>query len=345
MNTEKKYSPLVSVILPVYNAEKYLKESIDSILNQTFTDFEFIIINDGSKDKSADIIKSYSDARIVYIEQQNIGLANTLNKALGIAKGKYIARQDNDDISHKDRFKKQVEFLEKNPTIALVGTWARIIDEAGNDTGRSHKHACNSDYLKLELVFDNPFVHSSIMAKKDGLLQVGGYNLSNEIFEDHNLWSRVSYQYDVANLPEELLLYREVNTGMSKTTSTYSLRVSKQCSDNLNYYLPNQASVNSDVALIFHSIKEPITFGDISQLEKTLSDLINVLMSEKAPSCKQKLNTLFLLKFKLNLVRRKISMQTVSSFELLLLKIKRRFLLYLMNKMYENILKKNTSGY
>lgn len=332
MSEENTYSPLISVILPVYNAEKYLKESMDSILSQTISDFEFIIINDGSKDKSADIIKSYSDARIVYIEQQNMGLANTLNKALGIAKGKYIARQDNDDVSHKDRFKKQIEFLEKNPTIALVGTWARIIDEQGNDTGRSHKHVCNSDYLKLELVFDNPFVHSSIMAKKDCLLKVGGYNPSNEIFEDHNLWSRVSYQFDVANLPEELLLYREVNTGMSKTISTYSWRVSKQCSDNLNYYLPNLSAVNSDVALIFHSIKEPITASDISLFEKTLTDLVNVLMSNKSLLYKQKLNTLFLLKSKLNLVRSKMSIPTVSGFELLLLKIKRRMLINKLEK-------------
>jgi len=327
------YSPLISVILPVYNAEKYLKESMDSILSQTFSDFEFIIINDGSKDKSADIIKSYSDSRIVYIEQQNMGLANTLNKGLAIAKGKYIARQDNDDVSHKDRFKKQIEFLEKNPTIALVGTWAKIIDELGNDTGRSHKHACNSDYLKLELVFDNPFVHSSIMAKKDCLLKVGGYDPSNEIFEDHNLWSRVSYQYDVANLPEELLLYREVNTGMSKTTSTYSLRVSKQCSNNLNYYLPNQLIVNSDIALIFHSIKDPIKARDILLFKKILTDLVNVLMSNKSLLCKQKLNTLYLLKFKLNLVRRKISMPTVGSFELFLLKIRRRMLINKIEKL------------
>jgi glycosyltransferase involved in cell wall biosynthesis len=332
MSEENTYNPLISVILPVYNAENYINESIESILAQSLTDFELIIINDGSKDKSADIIKSYSDARIVYIEQQNMGLANTLNKALSIAKGKYIARQDNDDISCKDRFKKQVEFLETNPSIALLGTWAKIIDEQGNDTGRSHKHTCNSDYLKLELVFDNPFVHSSIMAKKECLLSVGGYDSSNDIFEDHNFWSRISYRYKVANLPEELLMYREVNTGMSKSTSTYSIRVSKQCQYNLNHYLPNLINTNSVVAEVYHSINANIINADIKLFENTLAELVNVLMKSKSSFEKQKNIKLFLLKFKLNLVRKRISLPSIKGLELLLLKIKRRLLVNELKK-------------
>ncbi|MFN6039864.1 MAG: glycosyltransferase, partial [Bacteroidota bacterium] len=236
------YHPEVSVILPVFNAEKYLAESIKSILNQSFTNFELIIINDGSTDKSSEIIKSFSDIRIVYIEQLNMGLANTLNKGVSLAKGKYIARQDNDDISYPERFQKQFSYLENNAEIALIGTRARIVNEMGEPTGRNHLHPTNPNVLKLDLLFDNPFVHSSIFVRKDILLKVGGYYSSSDFFEDYNLWSRISYHYKVANLPEILLDYREVNTGMSKTSDSYSKKVFNQCVRNFNYYFPESVS-------------------------------------------------------------------------------------------------------
>src|SRR4051812_15533497 len=119
-------APKISVLLPVYNAEPYLKEAIDSVLQQTFADFELIIINDGSKDRSADIIKSYTDKRILFIDQENIGLSATLNKGIALARGEYIARQDNDDISRPERFRKQVTYLDAHPRTMLLGTAAEI---------------------------------------------------------------------------------------------------------------------------------------------------------------------------------------------------------------------------
>ena len=112
--------PTISVIMSVYNGESYLKDSIDSILNQTFNDFEFIIVNDNSNDSSKEIILSYADERIIYLEnKQNIGLASSLNKAIKKAKGIFIARMDDDDISYADRFRLQVDFLESNPKLIL----------------------------------------------------------------------------------------------------------------------------------------------------------------------------------------------------------------------------------
>src|SRR5688500_9607984 len=122
-------SPIISVVLPVYNSENYIKEAIDSILNQTFKDFELIIINDGSVDRSAEVIQAIKDSRIVYVDQQNSGLAATLNRGIQMARGKYIARQDNDDISIPERLDMQVNFMENNPGVALLGTCAEIIDE------------------------------------------------------------------------------------------------------------------------------------------------------------------------------------------------------------------------
>ncbi len=130
-------NPKVSVIMSVYNGDKYLREAIESILNQTFTDFEFIIVNDGSTDNSLEIIESYDDERIKTINnKKNIGLTKSLNKALKFAKGKYIARQDADDVSLPNRFEKQVEYLDSHPEVALVGTSVYLIDENGKIIGK-----------------------------------------------------------------------------------------------------------------------------------------------------------------------------------------------------------------
>ncbi|HAS7841575.1 TPA: glycosyltransferase family 2 protein, partial [Vibrio cholerae] len=124
-------SPKISVVMSVYNGEKYLGEAIDSILKQTFSDFEFIIINDGSTDKTLEIIKSYmkKDDRIVLVSRENKGLIVSLNEGLDLAKGQYIARMDADDISIKSRFEKQIEFLDSNPDIGVCGTWVEVFGE------------------------------------------------------------------------------------------------------------------------------------------------------------------------------------------------------------------------
>src|SRR6185369_12980087 len=132
--------PLISVVLPVYNGEEYLRESIDSILKQSYSNFEFLILNDGSSDRSEEIIQSYSDPRIKYHKHANCGLAATLNKGIELAKGEYIARQDQDDISLPTRLEKQITFLENHSEYAMVGTGSKIW-RANKKTGRSHHHA------------------------------------------------------------------------------------------------------------------------------------------------------------------------------------------------------------
>ncbi|HWY11544.1 MAG TPA: glycosyltransferase, partial [Bacteroidia bacterium] len=234
MSTEKL--PLISVVLPVYNGEGYLRESVDSILNQTFSDFEFIILNDGSTDRSEDVILSYKDPRIKYHKHLNCGLAATLNKGIDLAKGKYIARQDQDDISLPERLQKQIDFMESNPTVALLGTNAEIINEKSQSLQRFLNHAANSDILKFDLLFDNPFVHSSIMFRKAVIEISGNYMVSKEFFEDHNLWSRMARQAPIANLPDCLVKYREVSTSISRTIDDYKMRVRNQSNLNIKYY-------------------------------------------------------------------------------------------------------------
>src|SRR5258707_849690 len=130
-------SPRVSVVMSVYNGEKYLGEAVDSILAQTFTDFEFIIIDDGSEDRSPELIEAYVDSRISFLRnEKNVGLTRSLNKGLQVASGEYIARMDCDDVSLPDRFAKQVAFMDANSGVGACGTWALDIDGAGKVIGR-----------------------------------------------------------------------------------------------------------------------------------------------------------------------------------------------------------------
>lgn len=229
--------PEISVILPVYNAASFLEESIQSILNQSFSNFELIIINDGSTDASQSIIEKFEDPRIIKVVQSNLGLAATLNRGIGMARAEIIARQDNDDISYPHRFEKQLDFLKAHPDVCLLGAAARIVDHAGQPANRFHRHPSHSDTLKFLLLFDNPFVHSSVMFRKSAVLAVGGYDTNSDYFEDYRLWSHLSRQGRIANLPDVLLDYREVATGMSKSAQNYRLKVLRQSTENIAYLL------------------------------------------------------------------------------------------------------------
>ena len=210
-------NPLVSVVLPVFNCPSYVGEAIQSILDQTFLDFELIIIDDGSRDETPEVVRKYTDPRIRFFAQTNQGLAATLNRGIGLAQGRYVARQDQDDISAPERFRKQVAFLEAHPNCALIGTWAEIWKERAS-TGREHHHPSDNSTLKFELLFNNPFVHSSVMIRKSALDRLGPYctDQARQPPEDYELWSRIARHYEVANIPEVLHMYREIEGSMSR---------------------------------------------------------------------------------------------------------------------------------
>lgn len=210
-------APLVSVLLPVYNAQEYLREAIDSILDQTLGDFELIIINDGSRDDSKTIINSYADSRIVLIDQENAGLPISLNRAIAKAKGKYLARQDADDVSLPTRLAEQVGYLESNPDCGLLGTWAQILEKDCLST-RELTHPCENGEIQIKLLFYNCFVHSTVMIRKEVLDQCGLYPEDPQKFppEDYDLWLRIARIAKVANLPKMLLQYRELPGSISR---------------------------------------------------------------------------------------------------------------------------------
>ena len=211
-------TPQISVILPVYNAQSYLRESIESMLNQSFENFELIMINDGSTDDSLKIMQSYADPRIHIINQDNAGLPISLNRGINQARGQYIARQDADDISLPERLAKQVAYLDAHPQCALLGTWAQIlVENTPTDRFLSHPHV-NGD-IQLKLLFFNCFVHSSVMIRKSALEISGLYPEEKEKFppEDYDLWLRIAKHWQVANLPEVLMLYRELPSSISRS--------------------------------------------------------------------------------------------------------------------------------
>ena len=201
-------NPKVTVLMSVYNGEKYLQEAIDSILGQTFKDFEFLIINDGSTDKTGEILKSYNDPRIKIINnEKNIGLTKSLNIGLRIAKGEYIARQDADDISMPERLEKEVEFLEQNRNVGLVGTDYLFINEKGKVI---HIVKClnGSRELKAKLLEGNQFGHGSVMLRRECIDKVGVYREEFKFAQDYDFCLRIAEMYDVANISEPLYKWR-----------------------------------------------------------------------------------------------------------------------------------------
>ncbi len=203
-------TPAISVLMSVYNGETYLPEAIDSILTQTFSDFEFIVIDDGSTDTSASIITLHTDPRIVYIRnEKNIGLAMSLNKGIELARGKYIARMDADDVSLPHRLQTQFAFMEQNQDIMISGTWAQTIG-----SGKHHiiRHSTDPDELAVSLLFRTSLVHPTIILRKDFLLaHYLKYRNSNDdvaYVEDFDLYSRAVQYGKLANIGKVLLSYR-----------------------------------------------------------------------------------------------------------------------------------------
>lgn len=200
----------VSVLMPIYNGEKFLAEAIESILNQTFTDFEFIIVNDGSTDRTLAILQSYSDSRIKVIDQKNGGVSNALNTGLKHASGKYIARMDGDDIAHPTRLEKQYDFFIKNPTYKIIGSDANYITEEKEFFYRYQSPAYTDEEIRKIVADYCVFLHPSVMFVKEDILKLGGYHEDAWGFEDHFLWAKFIKEGEgkVFNLDETLIDYR-----------------------------------------------------------------------------------------------------------------------------------------
>jgi glycosyltransferase involved in cell wall biosynthesis len=203
-------TPIVSVLMSVHNGQDFLREAIESILNQTYRDFEFIVVDDASTDNSLNILKSFSDPRLKILEvEKNIGLVDALNLALKQAKGKYVARMDADDVSYPDRFAQQILRFKESPELVLLGCAFTYIDVNGRELSSGSPPSDNSTLQRDLIESGNPFCHPTVMMRTQDLKDIGGYRkIVNKFAQDYDLFLRLSERGEVANLKFPLLGYR-----------------------------------------------------------------------------------------------------------------------------------------
>jgi hypothetical protein len=263
--------PLVSVVMPVYNGARDVRRAISSVFDQTFRDFELIVVNDGSQDDTAAVLDSMgelSDSRLRVVHlTRNVGVAAALNHGIGLAQGDYIARHDHDDISRPTRLEQQVRFMQAHPECGLLGTRSEIW-AADEPTDRGHFHPLENPVLQFALLFDNYFVHSSVLIPKRVLNTVGLYSTDplRQPPEDYELWSRIARHYEVRNLPEQLLIYREMPKSLSSSgregAFSYLDKVVMISAENLAWRLgvPSPSQDCRDAAALNHAV-----YANVSQ--------------------------------------------------------------------------------
>ncbi|SEM66126.1 Glycosyl transferase family 2 [Mesobacillus persicus] len=219
--------PKLTVIMATYNADKYLEEALNSLLNQTYTNFIVKIIDDNSSDNTVSLIKELNikDGRIQLVQtnDKNIGLTKNLNILIELSDTEYIARMDADDISHPERFEKQISFMENNKNVSAVGTWAYNIDENGGEIGKRY---VPTDVVSIENMIGkaNPMLHPTVMMRTEKIKSVNGYNEKYRLAQDYDLWYRcLAVNLELANIPEFLFSYRMIDNHVSKRKMKHRL--------------------------------------------------------------------------------------------------------------------------
>lgn len=216
-------APLISVLMPVYNAERYVAQAIESILNQTFTSFELLIVDDGSTDRSLAILQQYAaqDRRIRLTSRPNTGYAVALNEMLQAARGEFVARMDADDIALPDRFERQVYFLKDRQDVVCVGGWFQLIDHRGRFLTALDIATDDETIQQTALAGHGSICHPTAMMRRSALLQIGGYDVSLMPAEDVDLWLKLGEIGKLANLPVPVLKYRLHSKSVSAQSCTF----------------------------------------------------------------------------------------------------------------------------
>lgn len=278
MNTER--NPRVSVIMPVYNGEKYLAEAIESILTQTFTDFEFIIVDDGSKDHSAEIVGSYAeqDDRIRFVKlERNLGEAGARNHGIAYARGEFIATMDCDDVSLPQRLERQLDAMARNPAIGVLGTGAQAVNEELRplfNFDLPQQHAL----IVINLFVGSFLIHPSTMMRRQALSDVGGYARSRPTAPDTELWSRLMWRTRFANLPERLLLYRWHDAQIHRTRDAVAKKQASDVRQRLLTRLWGEAPRDSLVRFERMQRDEKLSSLDRSRARRDLTRLLDALL-------------------------------------------------------------------
>ncbi|HEY0743696.1 MAG TPA: glycosyltransferase [Chryseosolibacter sp.] len=279
-------TPKVSVLMPVYNAERFLREAIDSILIQTFEDFEFIIIDDGSTDSSVDIVQSYVDPRIRFFKNEvNLGISETLNRGIRLASCELIARMDADDVSYPHRLQKQVDYMQAHPNCALLSTWARVIT---HDKRFVRLERYRSKFYYYNLTFECWMYHPTIMFRKQPVEAVGMYSMRYS--EDYDLFWKVSTAFEIGNLAEALVDYRlsptSLNTVLKK--EEYDIANEHNVLRNIRYYMGSDFKISKPVLECLRHNFEPIvalqSVDEILEALKVLSSITDKILTYQNPN-------------------------------------------------------------
>ncbi len=220
--------PSLSIIMPAYNVGQYIAQAIQSVLDQTYEDFELIIINDGSTDNTKTVITSFNDSRIKYFEnEKNSGIVFSRNRGLKLAKGEYIGMLDADDVAHSEKFKKQIAFLEQNKDFGMLGSWANFIDEEGVRLAGSWKLKAPPEMIPSIMLFKNYFLQSAVIYRKECISQFS-FREGFDILEDYLIWLEIINKYKAWNLQEYLIDYRVHDGGVTKMHQQKKLEKEKK---------------------------------------------------------------------------------------------------------------------
>lgn len=266
-------TPLVSVVMPVYNGEQYLAEAIDSILGQTFTNFELIIIDDGSTDNSLDVLNKYPglDARVRLIARENRNLATTLNDLIDLARGEWVARMDQDDVSLPHRLERQLQWL-KHTGADICGSWVKFF---GTTDRRILKHPQSDEAIKIELLFDSPFAHPSVIMRT-ALVRQLRYDKLWEKAEDYDLWERAARMgWRMSNVQEVLLLYRQHAAQITRHTFDLNFILSQKIRRRRWEYVAEEMCLEQEWIDEVMKLREPTTDRiEMSKVDAAFSHLL-----------------------------------------------------------------------
>jgi glycosyltransferase involved in cell wall biosynthesis len=274
--------PRVSVIIGAYNGEKFLRPAIEGILNQTFRDFELIVVDDDSRDNTARILEEFRDEKMrVVHNDQNLGISATLNKGLALARGEYIALQDHDDISAPERLAVQVAFLDNNAQIGMVGSSCNVIDEAGRTL--EHRPVENDESkLRWGLLWCTMLHHTTLMVKRRAIEEVGGYSPDPRyrFAEDYDLMSRVALRYRVANLHQTLGYWRVHKTSASQLNARQQVAAGRSISQRnistlLGWERVDPVCWKGLEKFLYHPVRQPLHFTSV-EVKRTLNFLTRI---------------------------------------------------------------------
>lgn len=268
--------PELSIIMPLYNTEKYVGQAVQSLLSQSYTDFELIIVDDASTDGSFDVVKSLKDNRIkILTNDRNHGIVFSRNRGLIDAVGRFIAPFDSDDIALPDKFMKQIRFLKDHPEYGMLGSWIRMIDEKGNLLKKGWSLKASPEQIPSQLLFRNYFAQLSVVIRREAIPQ-GGYVEGYNMAEDYRMWIEVARNFKVWNYPEYLVYYRihpgSVTDGNTERLNQYESKVFEYSFKFLDI------QIDQNHASLLHLINNDdniLEIGKLKQIEEFLLLILN----------------------------------------------------------------------